>query len=260
MKIIRHISSYWDFEQILVLKKYGIDVQKGNQSFTMDEDDRYYSLEKKFIEWDVINTRGFIFSSQEILSSKTCMIHGWHECGYPMPDGNNGYLELTYDGTYCPHCLSGLIQKNTFRIKKVPKKELWGLNWVFDELFVSRTLYENLFAPLSIGCREVRSYALNEVIDSVVQLEIPIMEEQLNMMSCDYTICTKCGNKKFSAKDNGFFPSYATDLHYHICKTRELFGDGGICFRRIMVSSYLRDELIKRKILKLHNFTPCKPL
>src|SRR4051812_45310897 len=47
----------------------------------------------------------------------------WHH-GYPQPDGDKGYLALTYDlSNYCSVCGIGAVQRAPFRFKSEPK---WG--------------------------------------------------------------------------------------------------------------------------------------
>ncbi|MCM4166057.1 MULTISPECIES: hypothetical protein [unclassified Arenibacter] len=60
--------------------------------------------------------------------------------GYPQPENDFGYLELTYEPNIgCPTCHIGIKQNNPFRFKNEPKaknSQFIGLNWVFDKIFV----------------------------------------------------------------------------------------------------------------------------
>ena len=66
MKTIRQISGYWEPNQIRILHDFGIDVNEGIQSFIIEEDEVYHQLEPLLAEWNILNTRSFIFSDQEI--------------------------------------------------------------------------------------------------------------------------------------------------------------------------------------------------
>ncbi|MGS2727906.1 hypothetical protein ACU8DI_15295, partial [Psychroserpens sp. BH13MA-6] len=60
--------------------------------------------------------------------------------GYPQPEDDFGYMELTYEPNIgCPTCHIGIKQNNPFRFRSEPKaknSQFIGLNWVFDQIFV----------------------------------------------------------------------------------------------------------------------------
>lgn len=66
--------------------------------------------------------------------------------GYPQP--TDTYREVTYDPSAgCPTCEIGKAQHAPFRFIKEPKlsnKAFTGLNWVFDEVFVTDTMRSSL--------------------------------------------------------------------------------------------------------------------
>ena len=68
--------------------------------------------------------------------------------GYPQPEENFGYLNMTYDTTNaCPTCHMGIRQISEFRFKSEPKakhSDFIGLNWVFDQIFVREHVREIL--------------------------------------------------------------------------------------------------------------------
>src|SRR5262245_17077345 len=82
----------------------------------------------------------------------------WHH-GYPQPDDDFGYREVTYDLTdFCEQCGAGMEQNAPFRMKREPR---WGrngilqLNWVFDEFFVTPDVWTRVFEKRGIGQRPV---------------------------------------------------------------------------------------------------------
>lgn len=113
------------------------------------------------------------------------------------------------------------------------------------------------FSSYGIGYKDVRDYKTDNIINGVVQLLIPVADESLDLSKYDKTICSVCGMTKYGAKDNGFFPVYKNQT-FHIFKTKEFFGYDGNCFRKIIVSSDMREALVERKLFKLHDFIPCK--
>ena len=58
--------------------------------------------------------------------------------------------------------------------------------------------YHRIFEPLGIGYRHVRQLRGDEIVDSVVQLDIPIIDEYLNIEENneDCELCPVCGTKK----------------------------------------------------------------
>ena len=257
MKIYRSISHYWEKDQVHILRQFNIDVQEGSNGFNLYDVKIYSELAPLFMKWDVLDTLGFEFTKKEVLSSDYCVIDRWNLFGYPMPDNDGSYLYKTYDTKeMCRECGVGLEQKDDFRVKKVPKYPFWGLGWIFDEFFVRTDLYEKIFKPLGIGCRPLRKYKDDSIIDSYVQLVIPVIDESLDLSLYDPQTCAKCGVTKYDAKVHGFYPLHHHPLPY-IYKSKEFFGDGFSANRKIFVSALVRDKMIENGMLKYRDFVPC---
>lgn len=159
MKVYRKISDNWDKNQVEILHRYNIDVQEGIDRFDISDLNLYKDLKPLLDKWEVIDILGTEFTKKEVLSAEYCVLVDWKSFGYPMPDNDLGYLYKTYETKYMCHvCGIGTVQKEDFRVKKVPKYPIWGLEWVFDELFVHTDLYEKFFKPLGIACRPLRKY------------------------------------------------------------------------------------------------------
>jgi len=62
------------------------------------------------------------------------------QVGYPQPENAFGYVNKTYDtSNACLTCKNGLRQKDEFRFLTEPKAtkiHLFGLHWVFDQVFI----------------------------------------------------------------------------------------------------------------------------
>ena len=257
MKIYRSISHYWEKDQVHILRQFNIDVQEGSNGFNLYDVKIYSELAPLFMKWDVLDTLGFEFTKKEVLSSDYCVIDRWNLFGYPMPDNDGSFLYKTYDTKeMCRECGVGLEQKDDFRVKKVPKYPFWGLGWIFDEFFVRIDLYEKIFKPLDIGCRPLRKYKDDSIIDSYVQLVIPVIDESLDLSLYDPQTCAKCGVTKYDAKVHGFYPLHHHPLPY-IYKNKEFFGDGFSANRKIFVSALVRDKMIENGMLKYRDFVPC---
>ena len=137
MKKIIQICANWSANQVEILRQYGIVTEEGCNSIFIEEEklsENVYSLLK---EWRVMLAKGVEFSKKEILQSEYCIIDSCNSFGYPKPDGDFGYRELTYLMTnYCETCGISKIQKDAFRISKISKAKLWSLEWIYDEIFV----------------------------------------------------------------------------------------------------------------------------
>ena len=131
MKKIIQIFANWSANQVEILRQYGIVTEEGCNSIFIEEEklsENVYSLLK---EWRVMLAKGVEFSKKEILQSEYCIIDRCNSFGYPKPDGDFGYRELTYLMTnYCETCGISKTQKDAFRISKISKAKLWSLEWI----------------------------------------------------------------------------------------------------------------------------------
>ena len=154
MKVYRQFSKNWDKKQVEILHRYNIDVQEGIDRFNISDLNLYKELKPLFDKWEVIDILGTEFTKKEVLSAEYCVLVDWKSFGYLMPDGDQGYLYNTYETKeMCDECGIGTVQKDDFRVKRVPKYPFWGLGWIFDEFFVRTDLYKEIFEPFGIECR-----------------------------------------------------------------------------------------------------------
>lgn len=257
MKYIYEIYGKWTAQEVLSLEKE-LNVKIGLYSFYIEED---YLLRLKQLlkdkQYDIHQYA--IFSKEDIFQADYCNLSDFYSCGYPKPDHDFGYMNLTYDLTdYCEECGVGKVQKDAFRISKVAKHKMFGLGWVYDELFVYKDVYESIFKPFGIDCREVKRYWQEYTIDSIVQLVIPETDEPLYFPECfEREICPKCNIPKYTPHIVDFFPLHKNPIA-PIYKGAEYFGSGYEARKNIYVSAKLRDILIKNKLAKYFFFTPCK--
>ncbi len=257
MKVYRKISDNWDKNQVEILHRYNIDVQEGIDRFDISDLNLYKELKPLFDKWEVIDILGTEFTKKEVLSAEYCVLVDWNSFGYPMPDGDQGYLYNTYETKeMCDECGIGKVQKDDFRVKRVPKYPFWGLGWIFDEFFVRTDLYKKIFEPFGIECRPLRKYKDDSIIDSYVQLVIPVIEESFDLTSYEPEICPTCGVTKYDPKVRGYYPQHKHPLPY-IYKSKEYFGGGFSAYRRIFVSALVRDLMIENGMLKYYYFVPC---
>ncbi|MBR6597300.1 MAG: hypothetical protein IKK68_05055 [Paludibacteraceae bacterium] len=258
MKKIVQISGNWSKYQVDVLQKYGLMTDVGCNTFFVEEETLDKNIFQLFKEWKVLVTRVVEFEKKEILDSAFCLIDQCREFGYPMPDDDFGYKELTYSITneYCERCDIVKHQKDDFRIKNLPKAKFWSLGWVYDEFFVDKAIYEAVFRPFGVACRSVKNYKKETVIDSIVQLVIPDTDQPLDLSEYEYEICPVCGKIKYHAAVKGFFPIQENPT-LHMYKSKEYFGSGGSSSKKVFVSAQLRDKMLEYRLMNWRWFVPC---
>ena len=242
----------------------GLNIELGLKSLIISHNDerfqRIYNLMSDMGEVEQISTE---FTKSEIGNAEYLQLNpSWH-CGYPMPDNDNGYYEMTFDlSVYCPKCGVGLKQKAPFRMKKEPnwgKKHITQLYWVYDEYFVKPEIWENIFKPLGIGKIPVLHYKTEKELETVVQLKVDKIASSELLINSDQkrNTCESCGRLKYYPYVRGFYPKFGEDVDpsIHMIKTKEYWGSGASADRSIIVSHELY-HLINENKIKGVSFTP----
>ncbi len=214
------------------------EVQESAARFQITE---FFRTEFTKSECDGADALGFFASTQR---------------GYPQPEEGMGYLACTFDlSDYCKHCGIGLRQVRPFRLKaKVElKRTVMQLNWVFDEFFVSREIWEKVFKPFGVEYWPVVVGKEESQLDSVVQLKIS-NHVDLKLESGSSAICQVCGRAKAEMSFRGFCPGPAS-IPSAIFKSTQFFGPGAAAYRRVLVSAALYKSITSHS-LKVVQFYP----
>jgi hypothetical protein len=248
----------------MILENHGIKVEIGYDSFWLDEGELYWKLKPYFDKWKVKETVVSKFSAIEEDSASLLVFSSPWANGYPMPDIDNGFMKTTYDDTaYCNVCGMGLVQKEPFRLKTLPKwsghKKIFSLNWVYDELFIHKEFYESYFKPMGIECMDVLLYRKDIIIEDTVQLIIPESGSSLMIEGYSFEVCKSCGRKRYDLINRGFFPPFKERQSVlNIFKSKEWFGTGANARKYIFINQSIRTELIDLKLKA--GYIPCKEL
>lgn len=260
MKKMIHLASDWTEKQIDILNEHNIYPAKGFTAIQI-EYEQYLKIESYFKSWEVTGIQYPEFTKQEIRESLLSEKNGKHTHSYPMPDMDFGFKELTYDlSNYCHNCGIGWKQKDAFRLKNVPpagKKQVFSLGWIYDELFVEKSIYESVFKPLGIKCREVLKYKKDTPFENTVQLVLEESQEALDLKGWPTETCSVCKRTKYQPMPQGFFPMHK-DIIAPIFKSCDYFGSGASANKKIFVTKELREKLIALKIDKDRWYIPCK--
>ena len=192
--------------------------------------------------------------------------------GYPQPEGDFGYLELTYEPNVgCPTCHIGIRQNNPFRFRSEPKaknSQFLGLNWVFDQIFVREPVKtefeENGITGISFS-RPIFHKSEKE-LETIYQLHVDtilpkaLISENLTTERCEYPTDKKmlkflktmdsplvkgpfCGELKFNFPQ-GQKMTFDIDAFENLpdfVRTNEWFGSGGSANRPILISEKVKN-------------------
>lgn len=261
MRIINHIGCNFDVDSQAELARIGIQVSRGIDAFDIDESDPKWGLLQSWLarRCPVVTTKTLFSKSELGNATYLNMVASWHH-GFPMPDLDDGYLNCTYDtAEICTECGIGAFQKSPFRMKAEPrwgKREILQLNWVFDEFFVSRRAYQDVFRPLGVQCNEVLDHKCGEPLKSVVQIIIDRNPNgELDLHDSCKDVCAKCGQSKIKPHNRGFFPRLTQPSSLCIFRTQEYFGSGRSAWNATIVSSDLY-KAITKSALKGVSFYP----
>ncbi|MDR3711362.1 MAG: hypothetical protein P4L51_01000 [Puia sp.] len=268
MRIAHRIGINPDSNQQNILTKAGISLPVMNStvsnffSFILYEDSKeYIKLKPYFEKWQVMDMIGTEFADEEVESAEILVANAQWLNGCPQPEEKFSYIGLTYsDEGSCKACGIRGAQKAPFRLKKEPNwgnKKIFHLNWVFDEFFVRRDVYETFFKKYGIEVMPVLLHKKDTVIESTVQLIVPEVEVPLVLDNFDYEVCGVCGVKKYAPYFRGFFPGFKGAIsNLFMWKSKERFGTGANAFKRTFLTKEVRRELINNK-MKM-DFIPTK--
>lgn len=263
MKIKYTYSVNWTEEQVKLMKSLGIFVKPGLDRLDIEGGTLHDAVYPYMDKWGYIEGRaiGTSYTLQEIdNSSLLVFLPDWTN-GYPQPDNTHEWLNSTYDlSAYCDKCGCGVVQKQSFRLKKNPvwkNRKIFTLEWVYDELFLKKEIYDSLFRLLGFGYKPVLLHNSGEIIEDVVQLQIPITEIELDTSGLRFEICNKCEKIKYINQIEGFFPRFMNTLpqSQYLFRSREFYGSGAFAARWIFVTQELRQMLLSKDVKGI--YIPC---
>lgn len=253
MKILYAFYNDWTAQQVKELRAYGISINTGYDRLDVLEEKDTIPLLDVLNKWGIESFVGTTYDKQDLNNASLLVYDGVWQNGYPMPDNDAGYKNITYNlDDYCEACGIGKVQKAPFRLKSEPRwgnKSMFDLNWIFDETFVRRDVYEELFKPKGLACSEVLLHKKETIIGNTVQLIIPKVKVPLALKNQPFEICGECGRKKYSPQIKGFFPSFEKEVpDLQMFKCSEYFGSGADAHNKIFITNDLWKEMQVRKI------------
>lgn len=159
-----------------------------------------------------------------------------------FPNGSN-----TYDlSDACGACGTGRRQINSFRLEKevkVKEREVIGIHWIFDEIFMSPWLAAEVFEKIDVPTRDVLNCSGRRVFPGVRQGIIPEVFVPVDTAGLAMAKCPSCEREKFEPRP-GLFPRLMERTDAPIFRTAQYFGSGGQAYRQIIVKRTVYDDLI----------------
>jgi len=258
MKLIHRVYGTFNGSQQELLAEHNVAVEVGTYT-SVDLDDRIYRL----VEPQIVNSverhsKIASFEQSEVERAEWLAPRGLTKAGYPQPEETWGFEDVYDLGSACSSCkLPFGLQEAPFRIRASSRsRPLSQLEWIYGELFASREFHETHLRPIGLGSRPVLIHRSGEVSEKVVQVEIPISEWNFDFSSMPTETCQKCGQRKFLAAPQDFFPRINGTPPNEIFAGPEPFGSGGLVFRHIYVSKRICRLLIDEKIAHWKQFYP----
>jgi hypothetical protein len=248
MKIVHRISLNATIELKREFLAAGINLRERPN---LPEGFAWFDIEESDVRWPMVaelihkHRAGDLarteFTCEEVEKAEALGLAAtWHR-GYPQPDRDFAYRSVTYDlREFCEVCGVGRRQKAPFRIRggepSWRRGKIFQLNWVFDEFFVERGLWEAVIAPLGVDARPVLDASSKTELQTVVQLDIASRASAL-LSGYPKERCQKCGRDKYVPITRGAYPYIAIgSTGSHAVKTLDYFGSGHSAFQEVIIS------------------------
>ncbi|WP_421567426.1 hypothetical protein [Stenotrophomonas sp. PD6] len=164
------------------------------------------SLVRSWDGWATVTTE---FTPSEVKAASHCALVVVHASGYPQPERDFSFREVTYDlSRRCSKCGEGAVKAAPFRVKKSLK---WGrnaflkLNWIEEACFMQTSVWNGHLSGLGVGVLPVedpKGHRLDDIVQLGLGPAVPLSMDGARGISCE-----KCGRELYPWHDRGFFPS-----------------------------------------------------
>lgn len=261
MRILHNIGERWEKNQVELLACLGIRVEENVFSYLRVGSDQFELIEDIVMPNHPVYVVGANFDKGDLDQANWLALTGLAPFGYPQPDGTFEFLDVVYNTIdHCKKCgINRGPQKNPFRIKSdKTKRPAFQLEWIYDEIFVKRELYNDIFSPMGISYWPVLIHGSGKESVNFVQLDLRECDWDFDMSGMQFEVCAECGQKKYRVMPMDFLPSLNGQAPNHIFRGREYYGSGGQADRRIFLSQELRQKFLSLKITRWHQFYPLK--
>ena len=226
------------------------------------DDNLYFNqIVKLFKKISVSPTVTCEYSKKELSEAKYLSIWLKRYSGYPQPEAigvKDSYFNYTFDITnFCTNCGSGLVQKDSFYLKKsfnIEKIRFGGVYWEYDTFFITKELQDLFVKEKFTGIEfvPVKNIKTKQIVDNIVQLKInAVFPAKLKYEVEKVIDCKQCGLKRDVIKMDSelFTPKEALkDLDKDFYLSQEFHGDGLLCCRSVLISNRVYQFFVDNKI------------
>jgi hypothetical protein len=178
--------------------------------------------------------------------------------GYP-----DDYKERSYDlSQYCRTCGIGLVQAAPIQMSGEPKckKGIFQLHWLDDEFFVRPVVWETVFKPMGIGCREVWNRR-KQTLQTVVQLDIRESAPLDLDPAIPHEDCSDCGRQRYHPRPiyRGWLPAPLASPAAMFKSTQWTGGLGNhASYKVVLLTQEMYQAIVTAKLDKGLMFAACK--
>jgi uncharacterized protein YqfB (UPF0267 family) len=208
-----------------------------------------------------------VYSQEEIESAEFLQIIPNVYCGYPQPEGEISFREVSYDiNSKCPKCEQGKIQNAPLRVlkPKMGKNDIAALHWIYEFVITFR-LKELISVEGLTGCEfwPLIDHRRNTKLDDVYQLfftrMMPPMSRQTNIIRADGIEMCDCGKMGYTIKGIPVYERQAINMNalQDFNKSYEWLGGGKTTWQMQIVSKRVYNLFVKHKIRGVR-FEPVK--
>ena len=231
-------------------------------SLRVYDDNLYFNqIVKLFKKISVFPTVTCEYSKKELSEAKYLSIWLKRYSGYPQPEAigvKDSYFNYTFDITnFCTNCGNGLVQKDSFYLKKsfnIEKIRFGGVYWEYDTFFITKELQDLFVKEKFTGIEfvPVKNIKTKQIVDNIVQLKInAVFPAKLKYEVEKVIDCKQCGLKRDVIKMDSelFTPKEALkDLDKDFYLSQEFHGDGLLCCRSVLISNRVYQFFVDNKI------------
>lgn len=254
-----------------LLLKCGIKLEEVPEinicTFEVSEDDRSWPEVSKMLEVEQLTplTRTE-FTKNEILSADWVRVWCNNIKGYPMPDLDSTWKEVSFDkGLICPTCGMNRKQIAPIRLKNEPKigrNNFVSIFWIF-ELFALPEVIDTMNLAGISGFETLPPIHYKSLKDLVSVKQLKIKHELDESIIDDNLTRTShsCGHNRYIGLSRGMYKynKKAFEGMPDLVKSKEWFGDGLQATQLILASSKFVELYYKNKWKGL-SFSPIKLL
>ena len=240
-------------------------------SLRVYDDNLYFNqIVKLFKKISVSPTVTCEYSKKELSEAKYLSIWLKRYSGYPQPEAigvKDSYFNYTFDITnFCTNCGNGLVQKDSFYLKKsfnIERIRFGGVYWEYDTFFITKELQDLFVKEKFTGIEfvPVKNIKTKQIVDNIVQLKInAIFPQKLKFDTKEVINCKSCNTIKNLRKDDSeiFAPKeILKDLDKDFYLSQEWHGAGLLCCKSVLISNRVYKFFVDNKIKNI-NAEPIK--